>query len=44
MTKQKIKPKDFMFIKLFKEKFGVKFVDDKGNEIEFEPTNQKEEQ
>lgn len=32
-----------MFIQFFKKQFGVKFVDDKGNEIEFEQINQKEE-
>ena len=42
MKKQKIKPRDFMFIQFFKEQFGVKFVDDKGNKIEFEPTNNKD--
>jgi len=41
MPKQKLKPLDYAFAKMMQEKLGVKFVDSKGNPIEFEKIEQK---
>lgn len=42
MPKQKLKPFDYAFAKMMQEKMGVKFVDSKGDPIEFEQAEQKE--
>lgn len=42
MTKQKLKPFDYAFVKMMQEKMGLKFVDSKGNPIEFEKAEQKD--
>jgi hypothetical protein len=42
MSKQKLKPFDYAFVKMMQEKMGVKFVDSKGKPIEFEKLEQKD--
>lgn len=42
MSKQKLKSFDYAFVKMMQEKMGLKFVDSKGNPIEFEKAEQKD--
>ena len=42
MPKQKLKTFDYAFVKMMREKMGVKFVDSKGKPIEFEKAEQKD--